>query len=204
MLRRLILSGGIAVFITGCTADQPEPTALEVRVPIYAQGGNGDFNLGTHLIGDEEVLATSPHPSVSPAQGQAIFRINAEGTSANFRLIASNIDNVTQAHIHCGLPGTNGPIAMWLYPEAEIGPPPGTAAPNGSGPQDGVLASGTFSLVGVDCPVSAFGAGVHLIDAIRDGRTYVNVHTNDGVTPTNTGPGDFPGGEIRGQLDDGN
>jgi hypothetical protein len=26
------------------------------------------------------------------------------------------------------------------------------------------------------------------------------VHTNDGVPPPNTGPGDFPGGEIRGQI----
>jgi hypothetical protein len=26
------------------------------------------------------------------------------------------------------------------------------------------------------------------------------VHTNDGVAPPNTGPGDFPGGEIRGQV----
>src|SRR5205807_7617422 len=25
-------------------------------------------------------------------------------------------------------------------------------------------------------------------------------HTNDGMAPPNTGPGDFPGGEIRGQL----
>jgi hypothetical protein len=33
--------------------------------------------------------------------------------------------------------------------------------------------------------------------------TYVNVHTNDGVAPTNTGPGDFPGGEVRGQLQHG-
>jgi len=35
---------------------------------------------------------------------------------------------------------------------------------------------------------------------MRAGNTYVNVHTNDGVAPTNTGPGDFPGGEIRGQI----
>jgi hypothetical protein len=28
----------------------------------------------------------------------------------------------------------------------------------------------------------------------------VNVHTNDGIDPTNTGAGDFPGGEIRGQI----
>jgi len=42
-----------------------------------------------------------------------------------------------------------------------------------------------------------------LLDAMRAGLTYVNVHTNDGVDGTNTGPGDFPGGEIRGQLDHG-
>jgi hypothetical protein len=36
--------------------------------------------------------------------------------------------------------------------------------------------------------------------AIESGNTYVNVHTNDGIAPANTGPGDFPGGEIRGQV----
>ena len=36
--------------------------------------------------------------------------------------------------------------------------------------------------------------------AVAAGNAYVNVHTNGGVAPPNTGPGDFPGGEIRGQL----
>ena len=40
---------------------------------------------------------------------------------------------------------------------------------------------------------------VHLA-AIESGNTYINVHTDDGVAPANTGPGDFPGGEIRGQV----
>jgi len=39
-----------------------------------------------------------------------------------------------------------------------------------------------------------------LIDSIRVGHAYANAHTNDGVPPINTGPGDFPGGEIRGQI----
>src|SRR2546427_49150 len=39
-----------------------------------------------------------------------------------------------------------------------------------------------------------------LIAAMSAGGTYVNVHTNDGVDGINTGPGDFPGGEIRGQI----
>jgi len=62
-----------------------------------------------------------------------------------------------------------------------------------------VLASGTFNPTGIICP-----DGTALITAIRDGLTYVNVHTNDGVGAPNTGPGDFPGGEIRGQLDEHN
>ena len=39
-----------------------------------------------------------------------------------------------------------------------------------------------------------------LVEAMVAGGTYVNVHTNDGVAPPDTGPGDFPGGEIRGQI----
>jgi len=44
------------------------------------------------------------------------------------------------------------------------------------------------------------GTLADLLDAIDAGIAYVNVHTDDGIAPTNTGPGDFPGGEIRGQL----
>ena len=39
-----------------------------------------------------------------------------------------------------------------------------------------------------------------LVAAMRAGGTYANVHTNDGVPPANEGPGDFPGGEIRGEI----
>jgi hypothetical protein len=39
-----------------------------------------------------------------------------------------------------------------------------------------------------------------VLERIREGNAYVNVHTNDGVAPTNQGPGDFPGGEVRGQF----
>ena len=39
-----------------------------------------------------------------------------------------------------------------------------------------------------------------MLEAMRAGLAYVNVHTNDGDATPNEGPGDFPGGEIRGQL----
>ena len=206
MLTRRWMLGAAAALIAGCAVDKPAPTGFEIRAPLFAasegNGGNGDINMGTHLTGDEEVLIVAPgapHPSDSRAQGEAIFRVNDDGT-VDFRLIASNIDNVIMAHIHCGRPGQNGPIRMWLSPV--IGPT-GAPGPTGSGPHNGVLASGTFNPSGVICPAANVGTDMALLEAIRAGLTYVNVHTNDGVAPTNTGPGDFPGGEIRGQIDHG-
>lgn len=203
MFKNLAVSATIAILVAGCgVEEQPAPTALQVTLPLYAAGGNGDFNIGTHLTGDEEPLPVppAPTPADSRAQGEAIFRIRDDGSSVSFRLIATNIDNITQSHIHCGPRRVNGPIRMWLYPV--IGPS-GTAGPNGSGRHDGVLASGTFSPAGIICPASAVGQDMPLLAAIRAGLAYVNVHTNDGVLPINQGPGDFPVGEIRGQLDHG-
>jgi hypothetical protein len=69
----------------------------------------------------------------------------------------------------------------------------------GSGPFDGVLASGTITApdAGNNC---GWATLADVVVAMQSGNTYVNVHTNDGVDPANTGPGDFPGGEIRGQI----
>lgn len=205
MVKQFVVLGAAAALGAGCSPDRPAPTAVEMRVPLFAVGVGRDANLGTHLTGPEEVFTPAtpgaPTPADSKGQGQAIFRVSPDGNSVDFRLIASNLDNVVQSHIHCGRPGTNGPIRMWLYPQVGTGPFP--LAPAGGGRQDGVLATGTFDPRGVVCPAANIGttADMALLDAMRAGLTYVNVHTNDGVDGGNSGPGDFPGGEIRGQLD---
>ena len=98
------------------------------------------------------------------------------------------------AHIHLAPVGVNGPIVEWLFPSTA--PVPG---PKGAGRFDGVLASGTFTAANLVGSLAGHPLS-DLIAAMRSGGAYVNVHTDDGVAPTNTGPGDFPGGEIRGQL----
>lgn len=188
--------------LAGCTADQNAPTDV-ISLPLFAKGGNGHLNLNTHMSGGEEVLTVpegAAHPSDSHAQGQAIFRVNADGT-VDVRLIASNIENVVQAHIHCGRFGENGPIRIWLYPTIGTS---GAALTGPTGAQNGVLAVGTFDPTGLVCPEANVGTTMPVVDAMRSGLAYVNVHTNDGAAPTNTGPGDFPGGEIRGQIGDRN
>ena len=100
----------------------------------------------------------------------------------------ANIDNPFMAHIHCGGVGVNGPIGVTLF----MGAP-------AAGRVNGTLAEGTITAPdpGNACGWTDLAA---VLAAIDSGATYVNVHTNDGVDPPNTGPGDFPGGEIRGQV----
>jgi hypothetical protein len=146
-------------------------------------------NVGTHLQGRFEVPIRDTN-----AQGQAIFTISDDGSSVDYTVIASNINNVFMSHIHLGPPTDNGPVVVWLYPSTA--PAPG---PLGAGRHDGVLAEGTFTAANLVGPLAGHPLS-DLIAAIQAGNAYVNVHTNDGVDGINTGPGDFPGGEIRGQL----
>jgi hypothetical protein len=136
------------------------------------------------LSGANEVPARDTN-----ARGVATFKLSKDGTSLDFTLIAANIENVVFAHIHCNVAGVNGPIGATLA----------HAMPAGGGPFSGVLASGTITAP--DSPNSCGWTSVaDIVAAINSGRAYVNVHTNDGIDPPNTGPGDFPGGEIRGQV----
>ena len=140
--------------------------------------GGINRNWSTHSNGSEEVPVRD-----SQGQAQAIFNLSQDGTELDFKLIASNIADVTQSHIHCGPPGVNGPIVVFLY---GLGP---TVSPNG------VLSQGTITNADViPRPDSAACPGgvatlEDVIEKMNTGGAYVNVHT---VV--------FPGGEIRGDI----
>jgi hypothetical protein len=145
-------------------------------VPSVLASTDQSRNFVAPLSGREEVP-----PVATRATGVATFKLSADGSELSYRLIAANIENVTQAHIHLGAAGVNGPVVVWLYPD---GPPPQLIP----GRFQGILAEGTITeenLVGMLAgqPLTA------LVDAMRAGNTYVNVHTSQ-----------FPPGEIRGQI----
>jgi CHRD domain len=149
------------------------------------------FNFNSPMDGAQE----APIPRETPAFGNAIYKLNDAGTAIRYKLIVDDIANVIMAHIHQGPSGSSGPIVVWLYPSTEED----VREDPGGGPIEGVIARGTFTaadLVGPlrDQPLSA------LVALLRNGGAYTNVHTSDGVAPDNQGPGDFPGGEIRGQI----
>ncbi len=176
----------LALAAMACT--EPSPT---VAIPLFdmapAAGvlANGVTNAGVPLSGDEEGPARP-----TKARGTAVLHFSDDGESLSYQLIVANIENVVQSHIHIGAPGANGPIGVFLY----------GLVPSGGGRIQGMIAEGTLTEDDFIGPLA--GASMEdLRTHIRNGNAYVNVHTNDGVDPTNTGPGDFPGGEVRGAID---
>ena len=146
----------------------------------------------TALAGDNFAATLSGGQEVPPrdtqARGVATFKVREDGAALRFKVNVANLDNPFAAHIHCGAVGVNGPVGVTLF----MGAPAG-------GTVNGTLAQGTITApdLGNGCGWVDLAA---VLAAIQSGETYVNVHTNDGVAPPNTGPGDFPGGEIRGQI----
>ncbi len=133
-----------------------------------ARGQNRNFR--AHLSGDEEV-----DPVDTNAQGQAIFQLSKGGDELSFKLIVANIDNVVAAHIHCAPAGQEGPVGVTLF-EGEATSESGTLAEGTITEPDEGNSCGWESLADV-------------VEAIRSGEAYVNVHTAAN-----------PGGEIRGQI----
>lgn len=187
----LILAGALAA---ACSSQAVPTSPMEVPVftdaPLHGGSANGG-NFGTPLSGGEEVPARPTR-----ARGNAIFHLNADGTALSYKLIVANIENAFMAHIHVAAAGVNGPIVVWLFPSTAVNQP----LPPGGGRLDGVIAEGTITAEDLTGPLENMDLSA-LVDAITSGNAYVNVHTNDGVDPPNTGPGDFPGGEIRGQVE---
>lgn len=184
--------GATLMVVAACTTDRPAPTEV-LRAPVFEQrGGTDQMNgleerrLVTHLRGRNEV---PPHET--PASGEAIFRVSDDG-SVSYRLFVDDIRNPFMSHIHIGPVAMNGPIAVWLFPSTA--PKPG---PANSGLHDGLLAEGKFTATDFVGPLKDSTLAA-LLRAIRAGNAYVNVHTSDGTKTL--APGNFPGGEIRGQL----
>ncbi len=148
---------------------------LTLSVPMSA--GEVPNNFVAPLSGDQEVP-----PVDTDATGLARFQLSHDGTELTYRLIVANVENVTQAHIHLGARGVNGPVVVWLYPSG----PPAQLIP---GRTDGTLGTGTITAE--DLVGQLEGASLDdLVEVLRAGEAYVNVHTSQ-----------HPPGEIRGQID---
>ncbi|WP_242117670.1 CHRD domain-containing protein [Aestuariivivens sediminicola] len=130
------------------------------------------FNFNTHLSPDNEVSLIIR----TNATGQANVKISEDETMIYYKIIVANIENVRASHFHKAPPGENGGVVVGLF-----------LGPKKEGRFNGILAEGyitseSFSEDGENKLAM-------LIQDIRDGNIYINVHTDKN-----------PPGELRGQL----
>jgi hypothetical protein len=121
-----------------------------------------------------------------PVIGDMSIQFAPDFTYATYQVRVFNGVGITQAHFHCGVPGINGPIMVFLF-----GLNPAGVAVNG------VLASGVITnanILPVDFSANpSCGLTINNLEslnaAMQNGKVYTNAHS---LT--------FPGGVARGQV----
>ena len=140
-----------------------------LTLQLAAQESEQKFS--AKLSGKEEVP-----PNESPSTGLTWVKITDD--KIGYEVNVTDTDKVNAAHIHLAEAGKNGPVVLTLF---KGGP---TEQVNGTVGEANVTASN------LEGPMKGKEV-TDLVTAIKNGTTYVNVHTTD-----------FPDGEIRGKLMD--
>ena len=141
---------------------------------------------------DENLTGFEENPSVSTTgNGSFEARVDRRNEEISYRLEYADLEGeVTQAHIHFSQRAVNGGISAFLCTNIGGGTATTPACP---GPNDGTV-EGTLTAADVVGPEGQGiepGAFGELVDAIKAGVTYANVHSTK-----------WPAGEIRAQLED--
>ena len=164
---------------------------MSIGTVVYADGFK---RINEFLTGYEEV------PSVSTtASGEFSARIKRDGSQIDWELEYSNLEGaVQQAHIHFGQKGVNGGISVFLCTNLGNGPTGIQPCPAPPAKISGTIVATDVS-PNIPATAAARTQGINtgeideLIQAMRAGATYVNVHSTL-----------WPGGEIRSQIDGNN
>jgi len=128
-----------------------------------------------NLSGSNEVP-----PVITVASGIATFQLLPVGHQLvmNYQLSLRNITGITAALIHNGKQDENGPVVASLFNTIEP-----------TGPINGLLTAGTLTSSELIGPLHGKLSLSALVNMIRRGEAYVNIHTTVDQT-----------GKVRGQI----
>lgn len=152
---------------------------LAVPGAVYGDDDE-EVEFRARLSGGEEVP-----PVDSDTSGR--FKVQFDGalTSGEYRLRVNDGERVTQAHLHCGPRGANGPVVVFLAGRHDPGWDVDGKWISNATITDANVIQGTPSGA---CPETIVDL-TDLVRAMDNGNVYVNVHSRAN-----------PGGEVRGQV----
>jgi CHRD domain len=161
-------------------------------------GGDHRHRVATELSGYNEVHFVAAVPAIrgavsTAAKGSFKAFIDDRSDVIYYELSYRGLSSpVAQAHIHFGQRHTVGGIVVWLC-EGTVLAPESVREATPPCPQEGTVKGSILPAQVLEVTGQGIAAGAFedLVDAIRAGATYANVHT------ANFGPG-----EIRGQIGD--
>jgi hypothetical protein len=158
-----------------------------VAAPLAA---NEEEALRVHLTGYQETAVTIN----TTGSGEFKARISPDGTAIDYELTYRDLSSaITQSHIHFGRPAITGGIVLFLC--TNLGNAPATVpVPQACPTTNPATITGTLTAANVIAvPAQGIDAGAagfaEMLQAIRAGAAYVNVHTTS-----------HPSGEIRARL----
>lgn len=164
-------------------------TMLVPPVTADPRSDAGQNTVTTALSGYQE----TPLTINSAGSGEFKATIQNNGTEIAYTLTYSGLSSPpTQSHIHFGRPAITGQIVLFLC--TNLSPPPAGVPVPPPCPTPAGTVTGTLTAADVIArPTQGIEAGAagfeEMLDAIRAGAAYANVHTTT-----------FPSGEIRGRL----
>jgi hypothetical protein len=156
---------------------------------------NGPGNPGQEERAHAELNGFQEVPTVmTTGFGEFTAVVDDETQTITYELTYGGLQGVaTQAHIHIAQRSVNGGVSAFLCGGGDKPP-----CPSPGGTVTGVI--DPSDVVGPAIQGVEPGDMPDLIRAIRAGHAYANVHTD--TRPTEPPVQGFPGGEIRGQIND--
>jgi hypothetical protein len=146
-----------------------------------------------------ELKPTSEVPAVSSvAHGSFKATVDAVNQTITYELTYDGLEGtVAQSHIHVGQRSVNGGVSVFLCGNAPTVPPATVPQPPACPTTLPATVTGVITAANVIGPTAqgiaptsvTVNEFAELVDLLRSGDTYANVHSSK-----------FPGGEIRGQV----
>ena len=163
--------------------------AAAAAVLVIVMGTGIAFTQGGFKRITEQLTGFKEVPVISTTgHGEFHARISNDETEISWELSYADLEGaVQQAHIHFGPPNNTGNISVFFCTNLGNGPAGTPLCPPSPATISGVItATDVIGPVGQGIEAGALS---ELMDAIRDGKTYANVHSSK-----------WPAGEIRSQI----